>query len=189
MKKILCVALASILAITLMACGGNKVSDKVVMKVKKYGTIELELYPEYAPITVANFKKLVNEKFYDGLTFHRIMKGFMIQGGDPEGTGAGGSEENIKGEFRSNGVDNPLSHERGVISMARSGFPNSASSQFFICDADDKFLDGEYAAFGRVTSGMEVVDKIASEVSPKALDNNGSIAKQDQPIIESIRLK
>lgn len=122
----------------------------------------IELAPDAAPVTVANFQKLVGDSFYDGLIFHRIIRGFMIQGGDPTGTGRGGSEEQIKGEFRSNGVDNPLSHERGVISMARTPHPDSASSQFFICHGDSLFLDGEYAAFGRVVLGMEEVDRIAS---------------------------
>ncbi len=125
------------------------------------GIIKIELLPEYAPITCANFEKLVGEGFYDGLIFHRVISGFMIQGGDPTGTGCGGSDKNIKGEFAMNGVRNALSHERGVISMARSQDPNSASSQFFICHDDAKFLDGQYAAFGRVTEGMEVVDRIA----------------------------
>ena len=123
--------------------------------------IELELYPEVAPITVKNFLKLVNEGFYDGLIFHRVIKGFMIQGGDPLGNGMGGSDENIKGEFRANGVENNLKHERGVISMARSFNPNSASSQFFIMHSDAPHLDGQYAAFGRVVSGIEAVDEIA----------------------------
>ena len=125
------------------------------------GIIKIELLPEYAPITCANFEKLVGEGFYNGLIFHRVISGFMIQGGDPTGTGCGGSDENIKGEFAMNGVRNALSHERGVISMARSAHPNSASSQFFICHDDAKFLDGQYAAFGRVVEGMEVVDRIA----------------------------
>ena len=126
------------------------------------GVITLELDASAAPITVANFEKLVKEGFYDGLIFHRVIAGFMIQGGDPTGTGMGGSEENIKGEFAINGVNNPISHERGVISMARTQIPDSASSQFFICHADAKFLDGQYAAFGRVVDGIEVVDRIAS---------------------------
>lgn len=123
--------------------------------------IKLELDESAAPITVANFRKLVGEKFYDGLIFHRVIRDFMIQGGDPTGTGMGGSDENIKGEFAANGVKNPISHERGVISMARATNPNSASSQFFIVHKDAKFLDGNYAAFGRVTEGMDVVDEIA----------------------------
>ena len=126
------------------------------------GEIELELYPEAAPITVENFTKLVGEGFYDGLTFHRIISGFMIQGGDPLGNGTGGSKDRIKGEFRQNGVDNPIKHTRGVISMARSMMPNSASSQFFIMHEDAPHLDGAYAAFGKVTSGIETVDKIAA---------------------------
>ena len=125
-------------------------------------TILIELYPEIAPITVANFEKLVKAGFYDGLIFHRVIKGFMIQGGDPEGTGMGGAEEKIKGEFRSNGVPNDLKHTRGVISMARSMMPNSASSQFFIIHEDAPHLDGNYAAFGKVIEGIETVDEIAS---------------------------
>ena len=131
------------------------------IKVKNYGTIEVELDGDTAPITVANFIKLVNEKFYDGLTFHRIISGFMIQGGDPLGNGTGGSDETIKGEFSSNGVENNISHKRGVISMARSSDPDSASSQFFIMHKAAPHLDGSYAAFGKVIEGMDVVNKIA----------------------------
>ena len=156
------------------------------IKVKDYGTIEVELDGDTAPITVANFIKLVNEKFYDGLTFHRIMSGFMIQGGDPLGNGTGGSDETIKGEFSSNGVENNISHKRGVISMARSSDPDSASSQFFIMHQDSDYLDGEYAAFGKVTKGMKVVDKICEDATPT--DGNGTIEKADQPVIESIRM-
>lgn len=156
------------------------------IKVKNYGTIEVELDGDTAPITVANFIKLVNEKFYDGLTFHRIMSGFMIQGGDPLGNGTGGSDETIKGEFSSNGVENNISHKRGVISMARSSDPDSASSQFFIMHQDSTYLDGEYAAFGKVTKGMSVVDKICEDVMPT--DGNGTVEKADQPVIESIRM-
>lgn len=134
----------------------------VRMEMENGDIVEIELYPDAAPITVANFEKLVKEGFYDGLIFHRVIAGFMIQGGDPTGTGMGGSGINIRGEFAINGVSNPISHERGVISMARAQNPNSASSQFFICHADAKFLDGQYAAFGRVVSGMEAVDAIAS---------------------------
>ncbi len=126
------------------------------------GIIRIELNPEAAPITSANFEKLVSQGFYDGLIFHRVIAGFMIQGGDPTGTGMGGAEETIKGEFAVNGVKNPISHKRGVISMARSQRYNSASSQFFICHADAAFLDGQYAAFGEVVEGMDVVDRIAS---------------------------
>ena len=156
------------------------------IKVKDYGTIEVELDGDTAPITVANFIKLVNEKFYDGLTFHRIMSGFMIQGGDPLGNGTGGSDETIKGEFSSNGVENNISHKRGVISMARWSDPDSASSQFFIMHQDSTYLDGEYAAFGKVTKGMKVVDKICEDATPT--DGNGTIEKADQPVIESIRM-
>ncbi len=124
--------------------------------------IKLELYPDAAPITVANFEKLVREGFYDGLIFHRVIEGFMIQGGDPEGTGMGGSKERIKGEFAANGVMNPIKHTRGVISMARSQNPDSASSQFFIMHKDAPHLDGQYAAFGKVVEGIETVDEIAT---------------------------
>lgn len=134
----------------------------VVIEMANGKKIKIELYPDKAPLTVANFEKLVKSGFYDGLTFHRVIPGFMIQGGDPEGTGMGGSKDRIKGEFRSNGVANDLKHTRGVISMARSMDPNSASSQFFIMHDDAPHLDGDYAAFGRVTEGMDVVDEIAS---------------------------
>ncbi len=132
--------------------------EKVKVTMENGGEFIIELCPEQAPITCENFLKLVKSGFYNGLTFHRVIDGFMAQGGDPEGTGCGGSDENIKGEFRINGVNNTLSHTRGVISMARSQNPNSASSQFFICYGDCTFLDGQYAAFGKVTEGMEVVD-------------------------------
>ena len=133
----------------------------VTIEMENGKKIKLELYPEVAPITVANFEKLVREGFYDGLIFHRVIKGFMIQGGDPEGTGMGGAKEKIKGEFAANGVKNDLKHTRGVISMARSQNPNSASSQFFIMHADAPHLDGQYAAFGKVVEGIETVDEIA----------------------------
>lgn len=141
--------------------------------------IKIELYPEAAPITVANFEKLVSEGFYDGLTFHRVIKGFMIQGGDPEGTGMGGSKDKIKGEFRSNGVRNDIKHTRGVISMARSMMPNSASSQFFIMHQDAPHLDGQYAAFGKVVEGMDAVDEIASV----------SVDYNDKPITPQVMKK
>ena len=134
----------------------------IKIEVKGFGTIMVELDKDAAPKTVENFEKLVSEGFYDGLTFHRIIKGFMIQGGDPLGNGTGDSKVKIPGEFKSNGWDNPISHERGVISMARAQNPNSASCQFFIVHEDSKFLDGDYAAFGHVTEGMDVVDAIAS---------------------------
>ncbi|MBO5195705.1 MAG: peptidylprolyl isomerase [Clostridia bacterium] len=136
-------------------------ATKVKITMESGDAITLELYPEIAPITVENFVSLVKEGFYNGLIFHRVIAGFMIQGGDPLGSGFGGSDKTIKGEFKLNGVENNLSHERGVISMARSQMPNSASSQFFICHADATFLDGQYAAFGRVIDGMETVDDIA----------------------------
>ena len=134
----------------------------VVIEMEGGKEIEIELYPEAAPKTVANFESLVKEGFYDGLTFHRVIPGFMIQGGDPLGNGMGGSEKKIVGEFRANGFANPIKHERGVISMARAYDPNSASSQFFIMHANAPHLDGQYAAFGKVVSGIEVVDEIAS---------------------------
>lgn len=133
----------------------------VVIEMENGKKIKVELYPDKAPITVANFEKLVKEGFYDGLIFHRVIKDFMIQGGDPTGTGMGGSDEKIKGEFKANGVKNDLSHLRGVVSMARAQSMNSASSQFFICHADSTFLDGKYAAFGKVVEGMDAVDEIA----------------------------
>ena len=133
----------------------------VRIEMENGGIIDIELYEDKAPITAANFKELVSNGFYDGLIFHRVIAGFMIQGGDPTGTGCGGSGKNIKGEFLANGFNNPISHERGVISMARSQNFSSASSQFFIMHADGKFLDGQYAAFGKVISGMETVDEIA----------------------------
>ena len=154
------------------------------LTVKDYGTIKLELDANAAPITVANFVKLAQDGFYDGLTFHRIMDGFMIQGGDPTGTGGGGSGERIKGEFAANGVANSISHVKGVISMARAKDPDSASCQFFITVADSTFLDGQYAAFGHVTEGMEIAEQIAHDARPT--DNNGSIPAEERPVIESI---
>jgi peptidyl-prolyl cis-trans isomerase B (cyclophilin B) len=172
----------------------NKEEDKVYSKgkhhaemvIKDYGTIALELDADVAPITVENFAQLVNEGFYNGLTFHRIISGFMIQGGDPQGTGMGGSDKEIKGEFAANGVKNNISHTRGVISMARATAYDSASSQFFIVHQDSKFLDGNYAGFGRVTSGIEIVDKICANT--KVEDNNGTVLKANQPIIEKITM-
>ena len=158
----------------------------VEIEVQDYGTITAELDADAAPITVTNFVKLVNEGFYDGLTFHRIISGFMIQGGDPNGNGSGGSAENIKGEFAQNGWDNPIKHERGVLSMARSGMPNSASSQFFIMHQAAPHLDGAYAAFGRVLTGMEVVDAICANTP--VTDDNGTVQKANQPVITSIRV-
>ena len=156
------------------------------MVIKDYGTVKMELYADIAPITVANFAKLVNKGFYNGLTFHRIISGFMIQGGDPLGNGTGGSDEEIKGEFASNGIENSISHTRGTISMARASAYNSASSQFFIMHQDYTGLDGAYAAFGKVTEGMEFVDKICEDVVP--VDNNGTVLKSKQPVIVSIKM-
>ena len=155
--------------------------------IAEYGKLELELDADVAPITVTNCVNLVKKGFYNGLTFHRIMSGFMIQGGDPNGDGTGGSEETIKGEFKSNGVENTMSHKRGVISMARTqNDPDSASSQFFIVQADSDFLDGDYAAFGKVTAGMDIVDKICQSVQP--IDNNGTVPADQQPKITAIKV-
>ena len=140
----------------------NQETDYVKIEMQSGDSMVIELDGKSAPITVANFKKLVGQGFYNGLIFHRVISGFMIQGGDPEGTGMAGSKENIRGEFLYNGFKNTISHVRGVISMARAQNPNSASSQFFICHADAKFLDGQYAGFGKVVEGIETVDKIAS---------------------------
>ena len=207
-KKFSFLLVLAVLVMGLSACGGSKSdttsetkapkatetaeatkkpeSKTTDTKGKHHAKIKVELDGDTAPITVANFVKLVNEKFYDGLTFHRIMSGFMIQGGDPLGNGTGGSDETIKGEFSSNGVENNISHKRGVISMARSSEPDSASSQFFIMHQDADYLDGQYAAFGKVTKGMSVVDKICEDVTPT--DGNGTVEKADQPVIESIRM-
>jgi len=161
-------------------------THNVTIEVQDYGAVTAELYGKAAPITVANFVKLANEGFYDGLTFHRIISGFMIQGGDPQGNGYGGSDEEIKGEFAQNGWLNPIEHERGVLSMARSNDPNSASSQFFIMHEAAPHLDGAYAAFGRVLNGMDVVDAICRNTP--VTDDNGTVAKANQPVITSIRV-
>lgn len=159
----------------------------VQIDIRDYGTISVELDADAAPITVENFLKLANEGFYNGLTFHRIMEGFMMQGGDPDGNGTGGSDETIKGEFSDNGVENPLSHTRGAISMARNGYDmNSASSQFFIVHEDSTFLDGQYACFGYVTDGMDVVDAVCEAAKPT--DDNGTIRPEEQPVITEIRV-
>ena len=198
MRKQLCIVLLLVSALLLCACGSKTAETAepagsaeaaeglhhVELVVKDYGTITLELDADAAPITVANFLKLAESGFYDGLTFHRIMDGFMIQGGDPDGNGSGGSGETIKGEFAQNGVDNPISHVKGVISMARAKNPDSASSQFFITVADSAFLDGAYAAFGHVTDGMDVAEQIAKDAKP--IDNNGTIPADQQPVIERI---
>lgn len=214
MKKVISLALVSVLVISLFACSsgsgtasnkGEQKKPKVEISVKDFGVMQVELEPEIAPITVANFLKLVNEGFYDGLTFHRVVPDFIIQGGDPAGDGTGGSGETIKGEFESNGVHNTISHKRGVLSMGRlNGEPDSASSQFFICQQDavkldengnpvkdDKgefvnYLDGDYAAFGRLISGIEIVDKICEEVP--TVDYSGYVDTIDQPVIEYIKV-
>lgn len=192
LKKIIALIIASVLMLTLAGCGnlGTTVTSgthTAVITVKDYGTITVELDADTAPITVSNFVNLVEDGFYDGLTFHRIIEGFMIQGGDPLGNGTGGSDEEIKGEFSANGVENNISHVRGVISMARNGYNfDSASSQFFIVHEDSEFLDGQYAAFGRVTEGMDVVDEIAKNTP--VTDSNGTVEAQNQPVIESIKM-
>ena len=207
MKKFLAVLICAFMVCTLItACGDKtektpentaapeasaditqKEENKIMVEItmKDGGKMQLELYPDVAPATVENFVKLVNDGFYDGLTFHRIIKGFMIQGGDPEGTGMGGSKDTIKGEFKQNGVQNDLKHTRGVISMARSQNPNSASSQFFIMHDDAPSLDGQYAAFGKMVSGFEELDKLAET---PVQDGNGTVAKGDQPQIETIKI-
>ena len=207
MKRLLPLTLALLLALALAACGNTAAETtaaeesestatseaaetpaagigtrQVVIDVQDYGTISLELDGDTAPITVQNFLDLAESGYYDGLTFHRIMDGFMIQGGQ------GGAAQSIKGEFEANGVPNDISHVRGVISMARAQAPDSGSSQFFIVHQDSPFLDGQYAAFGHVTDGMDVVDAIERDVAPKALDDNGAIAPDDQPVITTIRV-
>lgn len=156
----------------------------VQIEIQDYGTISLALDADAAPITVENFLTLARSGFYDGLTFHRIMEGFMMQGGDPDGNGTGGSEKTIPGEFSANGVENPLSHTRGAISMARSQDMDSASSQFFIVQKDSTFLDGNYACFGYVTDGMDVVDAVCEAARPT--DDNGTIPADEQPVITKL---
>lgn len=181
--------------VCLSGCGGKEKKEDSVAKVynveivmKDLGTIKLELDAEQAPITAKNFVDLAKKGFYDGLTIHRVVENFMIQGGDPEGTGYGGSGKTIKGEFKVNGVDNEISHTRGTISMGRTLTDyNSASSQFFIVHKDSTFLDGEYAAFGHVTEGMEIVDQIA-ENTPVEDEESGYVNKKNQPVIETVRV-
>ena len=156
----------------------------VTITMEDGGVIRLELYPETAPVSVNNFISLVNKKFYDGLIFHRVIKGFMIQGGCPEGTGRGGPGWHIKGEFSANGVNNPIRHKRGVISMARSGLPDSAGSQFFIMHGDAPHLDGQYAAFGHVVEGMDVVDEIAAATTDAADYPRVPIVIQSMYVVE-----
>ena len=194
-KKILigagAVLVVALIPLIMYFAGAFSKPDKYLVEidVQNYGVITVELDRTAAPITVDNFVKLAKSGFYDGLTFHRIIEGFMIQGGDPEGTGAGGSAASIKGEFPSNGVNNPLKHTRGTISMARTSVDkNSASSQFFIVHQDaTASLDGDYAAFGHVTSGMEFVDAIATDATPIE-GTDGLIAAAEQPIMNSVRV-
>ena len=199
MKKIIAFLLCAVLAGAALGCGSKDKSEASAgdadllsglhyaeIEVEDYGTISLELDADTAPITVTNFVNLAKDGFYDGLTFHRIIDGFMIQGGDPLGNGTGGSDETIKGEFSDNGVENDISHVRGTISMARSSDPDSASSQFFIVHQDSAYLDGQYAAFGHVTDGMDVVDAICADTPVQ--DGNGTVAADNQPVITSITI-
>ena len=197
MKKWMKVFFVLLTVVSLFVCSSSKTTEKtkktktlkgnyqVEIKIKDYGTIYAEIDADTAPITVTNFVNLCKNHFYDGLTFHRIIKDFMIQGGDPNGDGTGGSKETIKGEFSDNGVENPLKHTRGALSMARSQDNDSASSQFFIVQKTASHLDGQYAVFGYVYEGMDIVDKICDDVQVE--DNNGTVAKENQPVIESIR--
>lgn len=197
--KITALMLTVIMILTLAACGeekkdGIKPSDNIdfsksvtaVISIENYGDISIELDHSAAPITVENFVDLASDGFYDGLTFHRIIKDFMMQGGDPKGNGTGGSDNTIKGEFSANGVDNKLSHTRGAVSMARANDFNSASSQFFIVHEDSLFLDGQYAVFGYVSEGMDIVDAICNDAKP--IDGNGTIPAIHQPVITSIEI-
>ena len=206
MKKVWSICLAALLVLSLAGCGKTSVvgitttskapaaneesqgvgTHHAEIDIQDYGTITVELDGDAAPITVQNFMDLANAGFYNGLTFHRIIAGFMMQGGDPNGNGTGGSENTIKGEFSANGVENSLSHTRGAISMARSQAYDSASSQFFICHADSTFLDGQYACFGYVTDGMDVVDAVCEAAQPT--DDNGTIPADQQPVITAIRI-
>lgn len=186
MKKLLTILCSFVLCISLFGCQKETKNYIAKIEVEDYGTITLKLEGKKAPITVQNFVDLAKSGFYDGLTFHRIIKGFMIQGGDPNGNGTGGSDKTIKGEFKDNGVKNNIKHKRGVISMARSSDYDSASSQFFIMQEDNDSLDGQYAAFGHVTKGMKIVDKICEDADP--MDDNGTIAESKQPVIKTIKV-
>ncbi len=196
MKRVIAMFLCVIMIVGCFAgCGTKAGKDNGIhhaeIVIKGYGTVELELYSDIAPITVENFITLSKAGFYDGLTFHRVVQGFVLQGGDPEGTGFGGSANNIKGEFTANGVENDLSHTRGVISMARGGYDyNSASSQFFIVLSDDytSSLDGLYAGFGKVTKGMDIVDKVCADLENAQTDSMGGLVAEDQPVIEKITI-
>lgn len=186
MKRGLVIAAAALFAVVLL-CGCGKKTYHAEIEVEGYGVIKLELDAKAAPITVENFVKLAKEGFYDGLTFHRIYSGFMIQGGCPNGNGSGGPGYTIKGEFAANGVENNISHKRGVISMARTKQYDTAGSQFFIVHQDSIGLDGQYAAFGYVTEGMEIVDAICAN-TPVQPDSDGAVLKEDQPVIKSVRI-
>ena len=186
MKKLLTILCSLVLCISLFGCQKETKNYIAKIEVEDYGTITLKLDGKTAPITVQNFVDLAESGFYDGLTFHRIMKGFMIQGGDPNANGTGGSDKTIKGEFKDNGVKNNIKHKRGVISMARSSDYDSASSQFFIMQEDNDSLDGQYAAFGHVTKGMKIVDQICEDADP--MDDNGTIAESKQPVIKTIKV-
>lgn len=182
-RKRALLAAAMMLMMTGMAgCGNQPAAESQEAAPLEDNQFLITLYPEHAPITCDNFKDLVNDGFYTGVIFHRVIEGFMAQGGDPTGTGMGGSDTTIHGEFQSNGVDNTLSHTRGIVSMARSGDPNSASSQFFICYTDDnaEFLDGKYAAFGEVTEGMEVVDSFLQV--ERSYSATGELSSPNTPI-------
>lgn len=169
---------------TLAACGSKKDSAS---KSSGDNSFVITLYPDVAPITCENFEKLVKDGFYDGLKFHRVVEDFMAQGGDPKGDGTGGSTDTIKGEFSQNGVENTLSHTRGVVSMARSNDPDSASSQFFICYGDESFLDGQYAAFGKVTEGMDVVDSFVKV--ERSMGSDGAVSSPNTDIImENVKM-
>ena len=211
MKKILCLFISILLLFAVSGCNSEEASpmrtitpkpaepdmqaeelakqpNKVLVEIamKDGGIMKLELYPDIAPETVKNFTELAEKGFYDGLTFHRIISGFMIQGGDPKGNGSGGSDKNIKGEFSSNGFENNISHKRGIVSMARAKDPDSASSQFFIVHQDSKHLDGQYAAFGRLTDGFDVLDDLAKNT--KVEDGNGTVLPENQPVIKSVKI-
>ena len=191
------IAAAAVFALLLVAAGCAASADTeqsssasgsyADIVIENYGTITIALDAEAAPETVSNFISLAESGFYDGLTFHRIVEGFMMQGGDPEGTGYGGSDTTITGEFSANGFDNSLSHTRGTVSMARSDDYNSASSQFFIVQEDSTYLDGAYAAFGQVTSGMDIVDQICADAEP--IDGNGLLAADAQPVMTSVTIR
>ena len=202
MKKLFATAMAVAMVFVMTSCGSNsnevpgtytpELLDEAKtyyadIDIADYGKITVKLNQAEAPVSCANFVALAEDGFYNGLTFHRIMEGFMMQGGDPQGTGMGGSENNIVGEFASNGYENNISHKRGVISMARANDPNSASSQFFICHVDSEFLDGDYAAFGEVTEGIEVVDAVCEKAQPT--DGNGTIPAEEQPVMTSVTIR